>query len=60
LADGLASQEVKLLDPAGGTLTFPAEAVRLAAREFKEKYVKAVCDTGSVNTFLRIFSLLNS
>ncbi|NOZ60587.1 MAG: N-6 DNA methylase [Calditrichaeota bacterium] len=38
LPDGLASQEVKLLDPAGGTLTFPAKAVRLAAEEFKEKY----------------------
>jgi len=38
LADGLASEEVKLLDPAGGTLTFPAEAIRIAANEFKEKY----------------------
>ena len=38
LVDGLASEEVKLLDPAGGTLTFPAEAIRLAAHEFKEKY----------------------
>ena len=37
-ADGLASEDVKLLDPAGGTLTFPAEAIRLAADEFKEKY----------------------
>ncbi|HCJ78640.1 MAG TPA: DNA methyltransferase [Desulfotomaculum sp.] len=38
LADGLASENVKLLDPAGGTLTFPAEAIRLATNEFKEKY----------------------
>jgi len=38
LADGLASKEVKLLDPAGGTLTFPAEAIRLAADEYKQKY----------------------
>ena len=38
LADGLASEEVKLLDPASGTLTFIAEAIRLAANEFKEKY----------------------
>jgi len=38
LADGLASEDVKLLDPAGGTLTFPAEAIRLAADEFKQKY----------------------
>ena len=38
LADGLASEKVKLLDPAGGTLTFLAEAIRLATNEFKEKY----------------------
>ena len=38
LVDGLASSEVKLLDPAGGTLTFPAEAIRLAANEYKTKY----------------------
>ncbi len=38
LRDGLASEDVKLLDPAGGTLTFPAQAIRLAAKEFKEKY----------------------
>ena len=38
LADGLAGEDVKLLDPAGGTLTFPAEAIRLAAGEFKGKY----------------------
>jgi len=38
LADGLASENVKLLDPAGGTLTFPAEAIRIAADEFKGKY----------------------
>src|SRR5438552_11170126 len=30
LDDGLASREVTLLDPAGGTLTFPAEAIKLA------------------------------
>lgn len=38
LADGLADEEVKLLDPAGGTLTFPAEAIRLASDEYKKKY----------------------
>ena len=37
-SDGLASQEVKLLDPAGGTLTFPAAAIHLAAKEFVKKY----------------------
>jgi predicted helicase len=38
LEDGLASRKVTLLDPAGGTLTFPAEAIRLAVNEFTEKY----------------------
>lgn len=37
-SDGLANQEVKLLDPAGGTLTFPAEAIHLAAKEYVKKY----------------------
>ena len=38
LKDGLASKEVILLDPAGGTLTFPAEAIKLAVNEFTDKY----------------------
>lgn len=38
LSDGLASKEVTLLDPAGGTLTFPAEAIKLAVEEFTQKY----------------------
>ncbi len=38
LTDGLADSQVTLLDPAAGTLTFPAEAVQLAFREFTEKY----------------------
>lgn len=38
LEDGLASREVTLLDPAGGTLTFPAEAIKLAAKEYTDKY----------------------
>jgi len=38
LSDGLASQEIKLLDPAGGTLTFPAAAIHLAAKEYVKKY----------------------
>ncbi len=54
LADGLASQEVKLLDPAGGTLTFPAEAVRVAAAEFQEKY-----GTGGLHQWIRSHILEN-
>ncbi len=38
LNDGLASKEVTLLDPAAGTLTFPAEAIKLAVKEFTDKY----------------------
>jgi predicted helicase/very-short-patch-repair endonuclease len=36
--DGFASPSVTVLDPAGGTLTFLAEAARLAVQEFVEKY----------------------
>lgn len=36
-ADGFADRTVTLLDPAAGTLTFPAMAVRLAKEELKEK-----------------------
>lgn len=36
--DGLATHSVTVLDPAGGTLTFLAEAARLAVQEFVEKY----------------------
>jgi len=38
LSDGLASREVTLLDPAGGTLTFPAEAIKLAVKEYSTTY----------------------
>lgn len=38
LADGLASPDVTLLDPAGGTLTFPAEAIKTAVEEYTQKY----------------------
>jgi predicted helicase len=38
LQDGLANKDVTLLDPAGGTLTFPAEAIKLAVEEYTTKY----------------------
>jgi len=38
LPDGLADSQVTLLDPAAGTLTFPAEAIRCAFEEFTTKY----------------------
>ncbi len=36
--DGFATSSVTVLDPAAGTLTFPAEAIRLAVEESKNKY----------------------
>ncbi len=36
--DGFASQSVTVLDPAAGTLTFLAEAAKLAMEEFTSKY----------------------
>lgn len=54
LTDGLASEQVKLLDPAGGTLTFPAEAIRLATEEFKEKY-----GIGGLHTWIKKHILAN-
>jgi predicted helicase len=48
LRDGLAGKEVTLLDPAGGTLTFPAEAIKLAVEEFTGKYGE-----GGKNKFIK-------
>jgi len=36
--DGFADTSVTVLDPAAGTLTFPAQAIQLAVDEYKEKY----------------------
>jgi hypothetical protein len=38
LYEGLASPELTLLDPAAGTLTFPAEAIKLSVKEYTNKY----------------------
>jgi hypothetical protein len=48
LPDGLADERVTLLDPAAGTLTFPAEAIQLAFQEFTAKYGE-----GAKENFLR-------
>jgi len=37
-SDGFADPSVLVLDPAAGTLTFPAEAISLAKEEFSKKY----------------------
>lgn len=38
LCDGFASSQVTVLDPAAGTLTFLAEAIKLAVKEFVANY----------------------
>lgn len=38
ISDGLASKNVTLLDPAGGTLGFLAKAIETAVEEFEKKY----------------------
>ena len=48
IADGLASKNVTLLDPAGGTLGFLAKAIETAVKEFESKYGK-----GPVKSFLK-------
>ncbi len=48
LVDGLASDEVTILDPAAGTLTFPAEAIKVAIEEHKSKY-----GSGSIHKLIK-------
>lgn len=47
-ADGLASDDVTILDPAAGTLTFPAEAIRVAIEEHTAKY-----GNGSIHNLIK-------
>ncbi len=47
MPDGLANKGVTVLDPAGGTLTFPSEAIKIAVEEFKDKYGE-----GGLNKFI--------
>jgi len=53
-ADGFASSSVTVLDPAAGTLTFPAEAAKLAVGEFVSKYGE-----GGKENFIREYILKN-
>jgi len=52
--DGLADASVTVLDPAGGTLTFLAEAAKLAVEEFTSKY-----GSGAKANFIRDHILKN-
>ncbi|MEX1000178.1 MAG: type ISP restriction/modification enzyme [Thermodesulfobacteriota bacterium] len=53
-ADGFASSSVTILDPAAGTLTFPAEAAKLAVEEFVSKYGE-----GGKENFIKEYVLKN-
>ncbi|MCK4387270.1 MAG: N-6 DNA methylase [Dehalococcoidia bacterium] len=52
--DGFASNSVTVLDPAAGTLTFPAEASKLALEQFTAKYGK-----GGKESFIKEHILKN-
>jgi predicted helicase len=53
--DGLADPNVTVLDPAAGTMTFPATAVRLAAETYKAKYGDGSLDSWIKGHVLRDF-----
>ncbi|MBC8461894.1 MAG: N-6 DNA methylase, partial [Deltaproteobacteria bacterium] len=53
-SDGLASENVTVLDPAAGTLTFLAEAAKLAVEEFLAKYGE-----GGKENFIKEYVLEN-
>jgi predicted helicase len=48
ISNGLSDKKVTVLDPAGGTLSFLEEAIKIAVGEFKEKYGE-----GSLNGFIK-------
>ena len=52
--DGFATESVTVLDPAAGTLTFPAEAAKLAVEEFVNKYGE-----GGRESFIKEYILEN-
>jgi type I restriction-modification system DNA methylase subunit len=53
--DGLADPSVTVLDPAAGTMTFPATAVRLAAETYNAKYGEGSLDSWIKGHVLRDF-----
>jgi len=54
LPDGLGDKKVTVLDPAGGTLTFLEESIKLVIKEFKEKY-----GSGGLKNFVKEHILEN-
>ena len=54
MSDGLASKEVTLLDPAGGTLGFLAKAIEIAVKELNDKYGE-----GIISSFIKEYVLQN-
>ena len=55
LSDGFASENVTVLDPAAGTLTFPAEAIKIAVHEYHEKYGQGGLHSLIKNNILKNF-----
>lgn len=53
--DGLADKGVTVLDPAGGTLTFPAEAIKLAVQHYSDLYGEGAVDKLISNHILKNF-----
>lgn len=53
--DGLAAEQVTLLDPAAGTMTFVARAAQEAVREFESKYGSGAREAFIRNCILRDF-----
>ena len=54
ISDGFIDKRVTVLDPAGGTLTFIEEAIKLAIEEFKNRY-----GTGGLKSFIKEHILEN-
>ncbi len=52
--DGFADTTVTVLDPAAGTLTFPAQAIQLAVEQYQKKY-----GTGGVKNLIKDHILKN-
>ncbi|MBS3742651.1 MAG: N-6 DNA methylase, partial [Candidatus Cloacimonetes bacterium] len=55
LRDGFASQDVTVLDPAAGTLTFLAEAIKTSVNEYADKYGNATISNFIKNNILKNF-----
>jgi len=55
ISDGFANENITILDPAAGTLTFIVEAIKLAVKEFISKYGEGSKDNFIKNHILQNF-----